>query len=61
MSFTDKALIINDEIKEGLFSTGFIQLRVYDGTIIPKYIFYYLKFFESFYKSSYNIKRKNNF
>jgi type I restriction enzyme, S subunit len=43
MSFTDKALIINDEIKEGLFSTGFIQLRVYDGTIIPKYIFYYLK------------------
>ena len=43
MSDTLKALIINEVIKESLFSTGFMQLRVYNGTIIPKYIFYYLK------------------
>lgn len=43
MSDTEKALVINEEIKDSLFSTGFMQLRVYENTIIPKYIFYYLK------------------
>ncbi|WP_281310159.1 restriction endonuclease subunit S [Flavobacterium flavigenum] len=40
---TDKAIIINEKCKDALFSTGFIQLRVYSNTINQKYLFYYVK------------------
>lgn len=40
---TDKAVIVNEEIKNALFSTGFIQLRVYRNTINPRYLFHYVK------------------
>lgn len=43
MRHTDKALIINKELKNGLFSTGFMQFRPYGKTILPKYLYYYLK------------------
>jgi type I restriction enzyme S subunit len=49
MSYTDKALLINENLKDSLFSTGFIQLRPYNRTVNSKYTFYYLKsdFFHS--------------
>tara|TARA_R110002167_G_scaffold105083_1_gene270455 strand:+ start:3666 stop:4970 length:1305 start_codon:yes stop_codon:yes gene_type:complete len=40
---TDKALLINEEIKNGLYSTGFMQFRPYGNTILSKYIYFYLK------------------
>lgn len=40
---TDKALIVDEKLKNTLFSTGFIQLRVYGNTINPRYLFYYVK------------------
>lgn len=43
MSDTNKAVIVNKEIKNALFSTGFMQFRVYGNTINPRYLFHYVK------------------
>jgi type I restriction enzyme, S subunit len=42
MKNTDKAILINNEFDEQLFSTGFIQIRGDDKLVFNKYIFYYL-------------------
>ncbi|MDK2772894.1 MAG: restriction endonuclease subunit S [Flavobacterium sp.] len=49
MSYTDKALLVNESLKDSLFSTGFIQLRPFNKTINSKYVLYFLKsdFFHS--------------
>jgi type I restriction enzyme S subunit len=42
MKNTDKAILINSEFDEQLFSTGFFQIRGDDKFIFNKFIFYYL-------------------
>ncbi|WP_296315172.1 restriction endonuclease subunit S [Winogradskyella sp. UBA3174] len=43
MENTDKAVLIDKKLNRSLFSTGFIQLRSYGSTIIPKYTYYFVK------------------
>jgi type I restriction enzyme, S subunit len=43
MKGTDKALLIDYTLKGCLFSTGFIQLRPYADTIIPEYLYFFIK------------------
>lgn len=43
MKNTDKAVLINDNLNDQLFSTGFFQIRTDSITILPKYVFYYFK------------------
>tara|TARA_R110002167_G_scaffold366415_1_gene596383 strand:- start:13183 stop:14700 length:1518 start_codon:yes stop_codon:yes gene_type:complete len=45
MKDTDKAVLINDSLKEQLFSTGFFQIRTDPKTLLPKYLFHYFKSF----------------
>jgi len=45
MKGTDKAVLINNKLNDQLFSTGFFQIRADSKTILPKYLFYYLKSF----------------
>jgi type I restriction enzyme, S subunit len=42
MKNTNKALIINNDLNDSLFSTGFFQLRPYPDTYNTKFLFYYL-------------------
>ena len=42
MKNTNKALLVSEELKNSLFSTGFIQIRPYGQTIVSKYVFYFL-------------------
>lgn len=42
MKDTNKCLIVNDELSNNLFSTGFIQLKGYGDTVESKFIFFYL-------------------
>ena len=43
MKDTDKAVLINDNLNDQLFSTGFFQIRTDSRTILPKYLFHYFK------------------
>ncbi len=43
MQGTDKALLIDENMPDQLFSTGFLQLRPIDGTYLNKLLYYYLK------------------
>lgn len=42
MKTTNKGLLINDDFKEQLFSTGFLQLRPYGDTFNPKLLYYFI-------------------
>ena len=43
MKETDKGLLVDEKLSDQLFSTGFIQLRVYGKTYNPKLLFYFIK------------------
>lgn len=43
MALTDKAVLVQGNLINNLFSTGFIQLRIYNDTVHPKFVFYFLK------------------
>ena len=45
MKDTDKAVLINDNLNDQLFSTGFFQIRTDPSTLLPKYLFHYFKSF----------------
>lgn len=40
---TDKALLISTKLSESLFSTGFMQLRPYNNTIVSNFLYYFIK------------------
>ena len=42
MQNTNKALLINDDLHENLFSTGFFQLRPPKDKVLSKFIYYWL-------------------
>ena len=42
MMNTNKAILIKEELNEGLFSTGFFQFRPPQNIILPEYLCYYL-------------------
>lgn len=43
MENTDKAVLIDENLKGSLFSTGFMHLRPYGNTINSKYLYYFVK------------------
>jgi len=45
MKNTDKAVMINNNLNNQLFSTGFFQIRTDPKSLLPKYLFHYFKSF----------------
>ena len=45
MKNTDKAVLINNNLNNQLFSTGFFQIRTDPESLLPKYLFHYFKSF----------------
>lgn len=42
MKATNKAFLIEPSFENAIFSTGFMQFRSYNGTVLPKFLYYYL-------------------
>lgn len=42
MKATNKAFLIEPSFENAIFSTGFMQFRSYNGTVLPKFLYFYL-------------------